>query len=59
MAALAARGIPHAHVTFAGEGHGFRVAENICKALESELVFYSRIFGFPVDVRRDLAIQGL
>ncbi|MBW2244889.1 MAG: S9 family peptidase [Deltaproteobacteria bacterium] len=59
VAALAARGIPHAHVTFAGEGHGFRVAENICKALESELVFYSRIFGFPVDASTDLVIPGL
>lgn len=59
VAALAARGIPHAHVTFAGEGHGFRVAANICRALESELVFYGRIFGFPVDASAELAIQGL
>ena len=59
VAALAARGIPHAYVSFAGESHGFRVAANIRTALESELVFYGRIFGFPVDARTDLAIQGL
>ena len=50
VAALAARGIPHAYVTFEGEGHGFRRAENICTALEGELSFYARILGFEVDV---------
>ena len=44
--ALASRGIPHAYVPFAGEGHGFRRAENIRTALDGELYFYSRIFGF-------------
>ena len=48
VAALEARGIPHAHVTFAGEGHGFRAAENIRRALESELSFYGHVFGFPL-----------
>ncbi len=57
--ALAARAIPHAHVTFPGEGHGFRAAENIRRALESELSFYGRIFGFPTDASIDLVIQGL
>jgi dipeptidyl aminopeptidase/acylaminoacyl peptidase len=47
--ALAARGIPHAYVPFAGERHGFRRAENIQKALEAELYFYSKVFGFPVE----------
>ena len=46
VAALASRGIPHAYVPFAGEGHGFRRAENIRTALDGELYFYSRIFGF-------------
>jgi dipeptidyl aminopeptidase/acylaminoacyl peptidase len=50
VAALAARGIPHAHVTFEGEQHGFRKAENIQCALEGELYFYARIFGFDADV---------
>lgn len=49
VAALAARGIPHAYVPFAGEQHGFRRAENIRAALEGELYFYGRIFGFEVD----------
>jgi dipeptidyl aminopeptidase/acylaminoacyl peptidase len=50
VAALAARGIPHAYVSFEGEGHGFRRAHSIQVALEGELYFYSRILGFDVDV---------
>ena len=50
VAALAARGIPHAYVAFPGEQHGFRRAESICTALDGELFFYSRVFGFEVDV---------
>jgi hypothetical protein len=44
-------------VAFAGEGHGFRKAENIERAREAELYFYSRVFEFdpaddldPVDI---------
>ncbi len=48
-AALAARGISHAYVPFAGEQHGFRRAESIRTALDGELYFYSRVFGFEVD----------
>jgi dipeptidyl aminopeptidase/acylaminoacyl peptidase len=44
--ALSARGVPHAHVTFEGEGHGFRRAPNIQAALEGELWFYGRVLGF-------------
>ena len=51
VAALAARGVRHAYVPFAGEQHGFRRAENIRTALDGELYFYSQIFGFEVDVR--------
>jgi dipeptidyl aminopeptidase/acylaminoacyl peptidase len=51
VAALKRRGIPHAYVAFEGEQHGFRRAENVCTALDGELYFYSRIFGFEVDVR--------
>lgn len=43
---LAKRGIPHAYVPFEGEQHGFRRAENIRTALDGELYFYSRVFGF-------------
>jgi len=50
VAALAAKGVPHAYVLFEGEQHGFRRAESITRALESELWFYGRIFGFePAD----------
>jgi dipeptidyl aminopeptidase/acylaminoacyl peptidase len=45
-AAMAARGLPVALVVFAGEGHGFRRAENIRRALEAELDFYGQVFGF-------------
>ncbi len=47
-AALRAKGLPVAHVAFAGEQHGFRRAENIRRALDGELYFYSRIFGFEL-----------
>jgi dipeptidyl aminopeptidase/acylaminoacyl peptidase len=52
-AALDAKRIPHAYVAFPGEQHGFRRAEHIKRAVEAELYFYSRVFGFdladPVD----------
>jgi dipeptidyl aminopeptidase/acylaminoacyl peptidase len=44
--AMATRGLPVAMVVFAGEGHGFRRAENIQRALEGELDFYGQVFGF-------------
>lgn len=46
--ALRAKGIPVAYVAFAGEQHGFRQAQNIKRALEAELYFYSRVFGFEL-----------
>jgi dipeptidyl aminopeptidase/acylaminoacyl peptidase len=53
VAALDAKGIPHAYLPFPGEQHGFRQAAHIRRALEAELYFYSRVFGFeladPVD----------
>lgn len=45
-AALRDKGLPVLYITFAEEGHGFRQAENIVTALEAELYFYSRVFGF-------------
>lgn len=57
VAALDAKGIPHAYVAFAGEGHGFRKAENIERAREVEFYFYSRVFGFdPADILEPVAI---
>jgi dipeptidyl aminopeptidase/acylaminoacyl peptidase len=44
VAALRAQRVPVAHVEFAGEGHGFRQAANIERALESEYAFYCRVF---------------
>ncbi len=44
--ALASRGIPHLHVEYEGEGHGFRRAENVIHSLETELAFYGVVFGF-------------
>lgn len=44
--ALRDRGIPVAHLTFPGEGHGFRSAANQVAALEAELSFYGQVFGF-------------
>jgi dipeptidyl aminopeptidase/acylaminoacyl peptidase len=50
VAALAARGVPHVYLAFEGEQHGFRQAPNIIRALETELWFYGRVFGFePAD----------
>ena len=47
------QGHPHAYLPFPGEQHGFRQAAHIRRALEAELYFYSRVFGFdladPVD----------
>jgi dipeptidyl aminopeptidase/acylaminoacyl peptidase len=46
--ALRAKGIPVAYVPFEGEQHGFRRASSIKRALEAELYFYSRVFGFDL-----------
>ena len=46
--ALRNKGLPVAYVPFEGEQHGFRKAENIKRALEAELYFYSRILGFEL-----------
>ncbi|MCQ4046197.1 prolyl oligopeptidase family serine peptidase [Streptomyces rubrisoli] len=46
LAAIAGRGIPHAYLTFDGEGHGFRRQENIVRCLEAELSLYAQVFGF-------------
>ena len=46
--ALRKKGLPVAYVAFAGEQHGFRRAENIKRALDGELYFYSRVFGFAL-----------
>ena len=44
--ALREKGLPVAYIPFEGEQHGFRRAENIKRALDAELYFYSKIFSF-------------
>ena len=55
--ALAAHGVPHAYVVYEGEGHGFRRAENVINALETELAFLGAVYGFdtPGVPRLDLS----
>ena len=58
--AVKAKGLPVALLMFEGEQHGFRRAENIRRALEAELYFYARIFGFePADAIEAVVIENL
>ena len=53
------KGIPFSLLEFPDEGHGFRKASNIIRAIEAELNFFARIFGFqPFDVLPELEIQN-
>ena len=57
--ALRSKGVPVAYLPFAGEQHGFRKAETITRALEAELYFYGRIFGFsPADAIDPVSIDN-
>ncbi len=59
VAALAAKEVPHAYVTFPGEDHGFRRAENLVRSLECELSFYGTILAFdPADDLDPVEIRG-
>ena len=58
--AVRGKGIAAACVMFEGEQHGFRRAENIQRALEAELYFYSRVFGFELaDAVAGVVIENL
>jgi dipeptidyl aminopeptidase/acylaminoacyl peptidase len=46
--ALRRNGVPYAYLAFEGEGHGFRKSENIRRADEAVLYFFSRVFGFEL-----------
>ena len=60
VGAVRARGLPVAYVPFAGEQHGFVKAENNRRALEAELTFYGRVFGFePAGELEPLVIENL
>ncbi|MFD7977168.1 LpqB family beta-propeller domain-containing protein [Streptomyces sp. NPDC059071] len=52
LARMAGRGVPHAYLAFDGEGHGFRRADTMTRALEAELALYVRTFGID---RADVA----
>lgn len=43
---ITGRGVPHAYLTFEGEGHGFRRDDTMITCLESELALYGQVFGF-------------
>ncbi|WP_329335695.1 prolyl oligopeptidase family serine peptidase [Streptomyces sp. NBC_01352] len=45
LARMEGRRVPHAYLAFEGEGHGFRRAETMIRALESELSLYAQVFG--------------
>ncbi|MFF9813462.1 LpqB family beta-propeller domain-containing protein [Streptomyces sp. NPDC014006] len=45
LARLEGRRLPHAYIAFEGEGHGFRRAETMIRALEAELSLYAQVFG--------------
>jgi dipeptidyl aminopeptidase/acylaminoacyl peptidase len=64
VAAARAAGRPVAYIEFEGEGHGFRRAENLVRALQLELAFLGRVFGFqpadevpPIDIENASALH--
>jgi len=56
--ALRARKVPVAYLLFPGEQHGFRRSENIRRALDAELSFYSQVYGFETDVA-EIEVENL
>jgi dipeptidyl aminopeptidase/acylaminoacyl peptidase len=58
--AVRTKKLPVAYLTFEGEQHGFRKAENIKRVLEAELYFYSKVFGFELaDAVEPMKIENL
>jgi len=58
--ALRQRGVPYAYIAFEGEGHGFRQAPNVKRALEAHLSFLAQVFGFqPADELEPIEIENL
>lgn len=57
---LRAKGLPVAYLAFEGEQHGLRRAENMKRALEAEIYFYSRVLGFKLaDSVEPIEIENL
>ncbi|MGW6358298.1 dipeptidyl-peptidase 5 [Streptomyces sp. NPDC055092] len=51
LARLDGRRVPHAYIAFEGESHGFRRADTMIRALESELSLYAQVFGLhPIGI---------
>ncbi|HVH51077.1 MAG TPA: S9 family peptidase, partial [Gaiellaceae bacterium] len=48
---LKRKGVPYEYIAFEGEGHGFRKQENIVRAVEAELDFVGKTFGFATPAR--------
>lgn len=57
--ALVKKKIPSCLKIYKGEQHGFRQAENIEDALDSELAFYGRVFGMDVPNSIELEIENM
>ncbi len=52
--------LPVAYIAFEEEGHGFRQAANLKRAMEAELYFYGRVFDFePGDQLEPVNIENL
>ncbi|EST38226.1 hypothetical protein N566_08670, partial [Streptomycetaceae bacterium MP113-05] len=49
-------GVPHAYLAFEGEGHGFRRADTIVRAVEAEVSLYVQAFGIT---RHDVPVLDL
>lgn len=47
---VAARGLWHRYLIFAGEGHGFRLASSVRASLLAEAELYSHVMGITVDL---------
>ncbi|KAF9927696.1 Dipeptidyl aminopeptidase [Linnemannia zychae] len=62
VSALKERGLPVAYVLFEEEAHGFRMPKNVKAALQGEVTFLGKIFGFtpfdavPLDIINEDAI---
>ncbi|MFF8940352.1 prolyl oligopeptidase family serine peptidase [Streptomyces paradoxus] len=46
LALLEDSGVAYRYLTFAGEGHGFRLSKTVVASLEAELELYGRVLGF-------------
>jgi dipeptidyl aminopeptidase/acylaminoacyl peptidase len=57
--AMRERKIPFSYLSYEGEGHGFRRAENIRRTIDAEFLFYSKIFGFqPAEILEAIEIEN-